>query len=182
LYLFYETLIFAENKRYFLRDACGGEAILFYNEKLMKYLITLFALFTIYIYGCGDDNTTNTNNNGNGESVIYSLDSLSIYLTSSVGSVDTNLVVINASNIRVTFNCSTNTDSVNSISFYRIFAQDSSNVYIDTTNNYISALNGNHAITVNGSTNFFLNILIQINRNDLNPYFIKLKDIKVIKL
>ncbi len=165
--LFKETLIFVENKS---------------QKKLMNYLFTFFALLTIYIYGCGDDSITNNGNNGNGETVIFSLDSLSIYLTSSVGSIDTNLVIIDASNIKITFNCSTNADSVNSISFFRIFAQDSSNVYIDTTNDNVSTLNGNHIITANGSTNYFLNILIQINRNNLNPYFIKLKDIKIIKL
>lgn len=165
-----------------MRDACGGEAILFYNENLMKYVITLFAVLAIYIYGCSNDSTTNTGNNGNGETVIFSMDSMSVYLTGSVGSIDTNLLIIEASNIKISFNCSTNADSVNSISFYRVFAQDSSTVYIDTTYDHVSTLNGNHAIVVAGSANFFLNILIQINRNNLDPFFIKLEDIKIFKL
>jgi len=180
LNLLNETLIFAENKRYFLRDACGGEAILFYNEKLMKYLLTLFALFTIFIYGCGDDNTTNTNNNGNGETVIFSLDSLSITLNTNFGIIDSNLVINNAPNIKITFNCSTNADSVNSYALYRVSAADSNQVYIDSANNIISSLNNNHLLNFNASSSFILKFFVQINGN--TPYFIRLKNIRIVKL
>ena len=148
----------------------------------MKYLITLFALFTIYIYGCGDDNTTNTNNNGNGETVIFSLDSLSIYLTSNIEAKDTNFVVTNSPKVKVTFNCSTNADSISTFALYRLTVGDSTTIYIDSTNNNISELNSNHSISTNASENYNLRIFIQMNRGNSNPSFIKLKDIKVIKL
>jgi len=146
----------------------------------MKYLITLFALFTIYIYGCGDDNTTNTNNNGNGESVIFSMDSLSITLNTIFGIIDSNLVINNAPNIKITFSCSTNADSVNSYALYRVSAADSNEIYSDSTNNVISSLNNNHSLTINASLIYILKFYVQINGN--SPYFIRLKNIKVVKL
>ena len=146
----------------------------------MRYLLTLFALFTIYIYGCGDDNTTNTNNYGNGETVIYSLDSLSITLNTIFGIIDSNLVINNAPNIKITFSCSTNADSVNSYALYRVSAADSNEIYSDSTNNVISSLNNNHSLTINASLNYILKFYVQINGN--SPYCIRLKNIKVVKL
>lgn len=146
----------------------------------MKYLLTLFALFTIYIYGCGNDTTTNTGNNGNGETVIYSLDSLSFTLNTIFGIIDSNLVINNAPNIKITFNCSTNADSVNSYALYRINAVDSTNEYLDTTNGVISQLNNNHLIIINGSNSFILKFYTQINGN--SPFYLRLKNIKVIKV
>lgn len=148
----------------------------------MKYLLALFTLSAIYIYGCGNDSTTNTNNNGNGETVIFSLDSLSIYLTSSLEAKDTNFTISNASNIKVTFNCSTNADSVFTFALYRLTVGDSSTVYVDSTNNKISELNSNHNISVNASNNYNVRIFIQMNRSNSTPSFIKLKDVKVVKL
>lgn len=147
----------------------------------MKYVITFFALFTIYIYGCGDDNTTNTNNNGNGETVIFSMDSLSIYLTSNIEAKDTNIVITNAPNVKVTFNCSTNADSISTFALYRIIAFDSTNFFIDSVNNHISKLNTNHSISTTGSNNYNLKILIQASRGNATPCFIKLSNIKIIK-
>lgn len=162
-----------------MRDACGGEAILFYNENLMKYVITLFALLTIYIYGCGNDSTTNTGNNGNGETVIYSLDSLSITLNTVFGIIDSNLVINNAPNIKITFNCSTNADSVNSYALFQIKAFDSLNTYLDTLDNVISSLNNTHTIVFTATNYFILRFFVQINGN--SPYFIRLKNVRVIK-
>lgn len=147
----------------------------------MKYLLTLFALFTIFIYSCGNDSTTNTNNNGNGETVIYSLDSLSIYLTNNIEARDTNFVITYAPNVKVTFNCSTNADSISTFALYRIIAFDSTNFFIDSVNNHISKLNTNHSISMNGSNNYNLKILIQASRGNTTPCFIKLSNIKIIK-
>jgi hypothetical protein len=146
----------------------------------MKYLLTLFALFTIYICGCGNDSTTNSSNNGNGETVIYSLDSLSITLNTNVGIIDSELVVTNCPNIKIVFNCSTNSDSVLSFALYQIRAMDSSGIYKDTINNHISTLNNDHTILVNGSNNYFLNLFLQVNGN--SPYFLRLRNIRVIKI
>lgn len=145
----------------------------------MKYLLALFTLFAIYIYGCGNDSTTNTNNNGNGETVIYSLDSLSITLNTVFGIIDSNLVINNAPSIKITFNCSTNADSVNSFTLYQIKAYDSLNTYIDTLNNAISSLNNTHTITFTATNYFLLRFYVQINGN--SPYYIRLKNIRVIK-
>lgn len=163
--LFKETLIFVENKS---------------QKKLMNYLFTFFALLTIYIYGCGDDSITNNGNNGNGETVIFSLDSLSITLNTNIGIIDSELVVINSPNIKILFNCSTNSDSINSFALYQIRAMDSSGVYKDTTNNYVSTLNNNHTILINASNSFFLNIFLQVNGN--SPYFLRLRNIRIIKI
>lgn len=146
----------------------------------MKYLLTLFALFTIFIYGCGNDSTTNTNNNGNGETVIYSLDSLSINLNTSSATNDIDIITSNTPNIKITFNCSTNVDSVNSSAFYRITAGDSNSIYIDTLDNNISSLNANHVININASLYFSVKIFIQANRINSIPYFIRLKNIKMV--
>ncbi len=147
----------------------------------MKYLLTLFALFAIYIYGCGNDSTTNNGNNGNGETVIFSMDSLSIYLTSNIEAIDTNFVITDASNIKITFNCSTNADSISTFALYRIIAFDSSNFFIDSLNNHISKLNSSHSISTTGSNNYNLKILIQASRGNTTPCFIKLHNIKILK-
>lgn len=146
----------------------------------MKYLITFFALFAIYIYGCGNDTTTNNGNNGNGETVIYSLDSLSITLNTIFGIIDSNLVINNAPNIKITFSCSTNADSVNSFVQYRISALDSNNFFLDTTNNWISTMNNDHVILIQGSNNFYLNFYLQISGNA--PYFIRLRNVKIVRI
>lgn len=146
----------------------------------MKYLLALFTLSAIYIYGCGNDSTTNTNNNGNGETVIYSLDSLSITLNTNIGILDSELVVNNSPSIKIVFNCSTNSDSVNSFALYQIRAMDSSGVYKDTTNNYVSTLNNNHTILINASNSFFLNIFLQVNGN--SPYYLRLRNIRIIRI
>lgn len=180
--LFKETLIFAENKKTLLRDASGGEAISFYNDKLMKYIIALFTLSTIYIYGCGNDSTTNTNNNGNGETVIFSMDSLSINLNSSIQVNDTLFYLTDASTIKITFNCETNADSINGFALYRIVAGDSSGVFKDTSSSNISTLNNQHVINIVASNYYALSILIQLSRNNSFPYFMRLKNVKVFRV
>lgn len=147
----------------------------------MKYLLLISSLFIIYLYGCGDDNTTNNGNGTGGETVIFSMDSLTINLTTSVSTVDTILTINNSPNIKITFICSTNADSISSFAFYRFIAFDSSNFFIDTLNNYNSQLNNNHFILINGSNNYNLKILIQMSRSNSIPSFIKLRDIKIIR-
>ena len=55
----------------------------------MKYLIIFLVICFTYLYGCGNDSTTNSGGPGNGETVIFSMDSLSIYLNSSIQVNDT---------------------------------------------------------------------------------------------
>ncbi len=147
----------------------------------MKYLISFLIFASILLYSCGNDNTTNNSNSG-GETVLFSLDSLSIYLNSSVQTLDTNFMILNSPNLKITFNCNTNSDSVNSLAFYRIFAIDTNSVIIDSVNNNISSLTGNHQISFTGSNNYSLTISLQINRLNTDPFYIKLKDIKVLKI
>ena len=148
----------------------------------MKNLLYTFTLISvIYLFGCGNDTTTNTGT-GNGETVIFSMDSLTINLSSNSAVNDTNILITDAINIKISFNCSTNADSINSLGFYKITAIDSAGIYLDTTNNYNSLLNNDHIITVHGSLSYYLNIFIQINRINSNPYFIRLKNIKITKL
>lgn len=148
----------------------------------MKYLLTLFALFTIFIYSCGNDSTTNTNNNGNGETVIFSMDSLSINLNSSIQVNDTLIYLTDASTIKITFNCETNADSVNGFALYRIVAGDSNGVFKDTSSGNVSTLNNQHVINIIASNYYALSILIQLSRNNSFPYFIRLKNIKVFRV
>ena len=137
------------------------------------------AFFSLYLFSCGNDTTTNNNNSGNGETVILSLDSLSIALNTIFGIIDSNFVINNAPNIKITFNCSTNADSINSYALFRINAVDSTNEYIDTTNENISLLNNDHTILVHGSNHYILKFYLQISGN--SPYYIRLKNVKVIK-
>lgn len=146
----------------------------------MKFLIICFTICFIYLFGCGSDSTTNNGNTGNGETVIFSMDSLSITLNTNFGIIDSNIVINNAPNIKITFDCSTNADSVNSFTLFQIKAYDSLNTYKDTLNNNISFLNNNHVVYVNGSNYFVLKFFIQINGN--SPYFIRLKNIKIFKI
>ncbi|MBN8585134.1 MAG: hypothetical protein J0M37_08560 [Ignavibacteria bacterium] len=148
----------------------------------MKFLIICFTVSFIYLFGCGSDSTTNNGNTGNGETVIFSMDSLSIYLNSSIVINDTLFDILNSPSIKIDFNCQTNADSVNSFALFRIIAGDSNIVYKDTSNNNISSLNNNHTIYISASNTFTLSILIQLNRTNNLQYFMKLKNIKVIKI
>ncbi len=146
----------------------------------MKYLLYTFALFSIiFLFSCSNDTTTNTGNGNGNETVIYSIDSLSITLNTMFGIIDSNFTINNAPNLKVTFNCSTNADSVNSFALFRISAGDSSIIYKDTLNDNISELNNDFVIVIHGSSNYILNFYLQVN--GFSPYFIRLRNIKVIK-
>ncbi|HRF67392.1 MAG TPA: hypothetical protein PK850_15695 [Ignavibacteria bacterium] len=146
----------------------------------MKYLLICLVVCFTYLYGCGNDSTNNSGGPPNGETVILSLDSLSITLSTNFGIIDSNFVINNAPNIKITFNCSTNADSVNSFALYRINAVDSLNEYIDTTNDVISSLNSSQIINVTGSSSYILKFYLQINSN--SPNFIRLRNIKVFRV
>jgi len=146
----------------------------------MKYLLICLVVCFTYLYGCGNDSTTNSGGPPNGETVILSLDSLSITLSTNFGIIDSNFVINNAPNIKITFNCSTNADSVNSFALFQIKAFDSLNTYMDTLNNANSSLNNNHTIFFSAANYFLTKFFIQINGNA--PYYIRLRDIKVIKI
>jgi len=148
----------------------------------MKYLIIFLVICFTYLYGCGNDSTTNSGGPGNGETVIFSMDSLSIYLNSSIQANDSDIVITNAPNIKITFNCSTNADSISTLALYRIVVGDSNNVYKDTTNDKISKLNSNQEIIINGSNSLNLKIYIQMSSGNSTPGYIKLSNIKVNKL
>lgn len=145
----------------------------------MKYFVTFIFVFSVIFYSCSDDNTSNNSGTG-GEVVLISLDSLSITLTTMFGIIDSNFIINNAPNIKITFNCSTNADSVNSFAQYRIIIQDSNSVLVDTTNNWISLLNNAFSLNVNASNFYFFKFYLQISGN--SPYFIRLKNVRVVKL
>ena len=136
----------------------------------------LVVCFT-YLYGCGNDSTTNSGGPPNGETVILSLDSLSITLSTIFGIIDSNFVINNAPNIKITFNCSTNADSVNSFALYRISAADSNTIYKDTTNDVISSLNHAQTIIINASNVYILKFYLQVNGN--STYFLRLRNLRV---
>jgi len=147
----------------------------------MKYLLIFLVICFTYLYGCGNDSTTNSGGPGNGETVIFSMDSLSIYLNSNLVAKDTNIRIENVNNVKVKFQSTTNADSISTLALYRIIAFDNSNFYIDSLNNHHSQLNSYHTIVINGSNSFDLKILIQMSRGDTTSGFIKLSDIKIIK-
>lgn len=150
------------------------------NIILMKFLIICITFCFIYLFGCGSDSTTNNGNNGSGETVIFSMDSLSITLSTIFGIIDSNLVINNAPKIKITFDCSTNADSVNSFALFQIKAYDSLNTFKDTLNNKISFLNNEHIFNINGNNFYLLKFYIQINGN--TPYYIRLKNIKIFNI
>lgn len=145
----------------------------------MKYIITFIFAAAVIFYSCGDDKTTNNSGTG-GETVLLSLDSLSITLNTMFGIIDSNFIINNAPNIKITFNCSTNADSVNSFALYRINAVDSVNEYVDSICNYTSYLNNDHIIFVNAVNYYILKFYVQINGGI--PYYIRLKNIRITKI
>jgi len=150
----------------------------------MKYLINFLIFASLLLYSCGNNSTTNNNNTG-GETVLFSLDSLSIYSPST--SLDTIIFISNSSNVKISFDCLTNADSINGFSSFSVLASyiDTNNVYheyLDTLNNNISFLNNSFQFFISTNNPYGLNFNIQCIRNNTNIYFIKLKNIKVLKL
>lgn len=147
----------------------------------MKYFITFIFAAAVIFYSCGDDNTTNNSGTG-GETVLFSMDSLSIYLTSNLASKDTNIVLNNVVNYKISFNCTTNVDSINTFAFYRITVSDSSNIFLDSLNNNHSFLNNNHNFVINNVNNSNVLLYIQISRGNSTPGYLKIYNFKIIKL
>lgn len=141
----------------------------------------------LYLFSCGNDSTTNTGNGNGGETVIFSMDSLALYIPIMGFSRDTNIMFSNLQKSNISFNCITNTDSINSFASFKVYALDdtiaSANTIIDTLVNNLVGLNSNYSTNFITNTNFaFLKITLQCLRNDTNSYYIKLNHIKVTKV
>lgn len=108
------------------------------------------------------------------------MDSFAINLENGTLAIDTS-IKINFPNIKLTFDCSTNVDSINSNAFYRVSAIDSVSVYIDTLNNSISSLNRLQQIYIHGSDNFQLVIHLQATQFLNLSTFVRMKNIRALK-
>lgn len=143
-------------------------------------LISLFLLFFILqIAGCGNDSAVN--NNGGSGTLLFSLDSLVLNVPENGFANDTTIMLTNEPNIKITFDCATNADSINSFALYRIVSFIDTNYFIDTVNRVLSQLNRAHAIYISGSDFYYCSLVIQLIRNDSFPYFIKLKNVRVFE-
>lgn len=147
----------------------------------MKNLPLILASFIlVLLFACGSDTATNQTP-GTGEEVIFSMDSFAINLTGGTIAIDTS-IEINVPNIKLTFDCSTNADSISSTCFYRISAIDSTSIYIDTINNSISYLNKSQQLKISGSLDYQLVLHTQITQTSNLPVYIRMKNIKAIKM
>ena len=135
----------------------------------------------VLFFACGSDTATNQTP-GTGEEVIFSMDSFAINLENTLTAKDTNIVLSDAPNVKINFNCSTNADSVNSFAFFRLISGDSSHLFLDSTISQVSLLNRDYSFVLSGSKNFSLNVVIQANRISNVSCFIKLSNLRIYKL
>lgn len=148
----------------------------------MKNLPTIISSFVIFLFiSCGSENVTNQNP-GTGEEVIFSMDSFAINLENFLTVKDTNILITNAPNVKITFKCSTNADSLNSYAQFRVSVTDSNSVYLDTVNNHISSLNRNFIFQSNASNHSIVRFFLQASRTNSNSYFLSLTEIKIIRV
>lgn len=147
----------------------------------MKNLPLILASFIlVLLFACGSDTVTNQTP-GSGEEVIFSMDSFAINLTSGTIAIDTS-IEINVPNIKLTFDCSTNADSISSIGYLRITSIDSIASYIDTVSNTIESLNRTHKYYINGSMHFFTLLYLQLTQSSTLQTFLKLRNIRITKI
>jgi len=134
----------------------------------------------VLFFACGSDTATNQTPSP-GEEVIFSMDSFAIYLENTLASKDTNIIISNAPNVGIYFNCFTNADSVNSLVHFRLSVADSSSVFLDTINNHISKLNNTFIFHSIASDYSIVRLYIQGSSFNNVPCFIKLMNIKITK-
>ena len=145
----------------------------------MKNLPLILASFMLVLFfACGSDTATNQTP-GTGEEVIFSMDSFAINLEYTLTVKDTNIVLSDAPNVKINFNCSTNADSVNSFVHFRLSVADSSSVFLDTINNHISKLNNTFVFQSIASGLSIVRFYIQASRVNNEPCFITLTNIKI---
>jgi hypothetical protein len=147
----------------------------FYPHGISLLLFVIILQFA----ACGNDSTVN-NNVGSG-TLLFSLDSLVLNVPENGFANDTTILLTNEPNIKITFDCATNADSINSFALYRIVSFVDTNYFIDTVNRVLSQLNRAHAIYISGSDFYYCSLIIQLIRNDSLPYFIKLKNVRVFE-
>lgn len=143
--------------------------------------LLLGSLVLILFISCGNDTVTN-NDPVPGEEVIFSMDSFAINLDNALTVKDTNIVITNAPNIKITFKCSTNADSVNSYAQFRVSVSDSSSVYLDSINNHISSLNSNYSLRSIASNQSLVRLYLQASRTNIDPCYLSLTEIRITKL
>lgn len=143
-------------------------------------ILLIGALLTSFI-GCGSDTITN-NNNSNTETLQYSLDSFGVYMPNGPAVKDTTFSA--AGKTRITFDCTSNTDSISSWALFKITADyiDSNNVlhtYFDSTMNHISKLNNSFNFVIDGGAAYGLSIYIQLVRTPPAECYIRFRNIRI---
>lgn len=159
-------------------------------KNLFSLYISVLCLFTLALYGCGDDNPTNNNNNGgNGsETVLYSRDTFSVqtsqqgnfYLGLGTGvTLDSGQYILDT--VKLTFTVTHNLDSTSS----------TGRVYWSSGANYEDSLRqanmlGTHSVIFKAQTllgNYEIDYGARIYHSSTNLLkYIKFKDIKLTKV
>ena len=152
----------------------------------MKNNYPLFILFIIIslLASCGDDSTTNNNNTPAG-TVLYSKDSLSVWIQSGTSFVSDSVsfATSETGGVKVEFQVQSNADSsLHAIGFYRYYSNATpaivmlSDIYFPIDNQH----NGNFNLA-SGSTYFSFVTKITTN-GAIQPFYVRLKNIKITKL
>jgi hypothetical protein len=129
------------------------------------------------------------NNGGNGSgTLIFSLDSLSLWLPQfSNTTADTTINIVDIPIAQIQFDLNTMVDSLISTSSFNLNASfiDSMSVihtYLDTTRSFFAPTIEHKTFDIrNNGEPYGLTVFIQLHRNDSSVCFISLKNIKVFK-
>ena len=147
------------------------------------YRILTITLLTLTFFSCGDDDTT-TNPQTPSGTVLYSADSMSVWITSSFGegSDSVSKTISTPTAIKVEFTVQSNADSTHALGYY-FFNTNSSPAQLYEPN-ILSPVDMPVSLTFNTnplSTYFNFSIRLKVSSGSI-PYFVKLKNIKVTKL
>ncbi len=147
--------------------------------------LCLPVIIALIISSCGDDNTTNTNPNTPSGTVLYSQDSMSVWINpigsgQSRDSVSYSISTPTA--IKVEFTVQSNADSTYAVGYY--FFNTNSSPPEPYVPNILSPVDQPVSLTFNVnplSTYFNFSVRLIVNGSTI-PYYVRLKSIKVTKM
>lgn len=145
--------------------------------------LTILLLTVVLFSSCGDDDTT-TNPQTPSGTVLYSADSMSVWITTSFGegSDSVSKTISTPTAIKVEFTVQSNADSTHALGYY--FFNTNSSPAQPYEPNILSPVDKPVSLTFNTnplSTYFNFSIRLIVSSGSI-PYFVKLKNIKVTKL
>lgn len=146
-------------------------------------LILFFAVLAFVLSACGDDDTP-VNPQDPAGTVLYSADSMSVWISSPFGQSrdSVSYSFSTATAIKVEFTLQSNVDSTHALGYYFVYTNSTpSSVYEPNLFVTVDLPFSESYITTPLSTYISFSIKLIVN-NGTMPYYLKLKDIKVTKL